>query len=84
MPNFGIIEALERVTTPLTLELRELLQGITEEQRRTNNLLGQLVAGQRGLLLETAQEGAKTREAVLRTAEAAAGIKTPAKKPSVR
>jgi hypothetical protein len=66
MPSFGIIEALEKVTTPLTLELRALLAGITEEQKRTNNLLGQLVAAQR-------EQHGELANLVVTAAEATAG-----------
>ncbi len=48
--NFGLVEAFEKAFAAPTAELRqfgdtlvELLQGITAEQRRTNELLEQLV-----------------------------------------
>ena len=41
--NFGLVEALEKALAPATRQLHELLEGITEQQRQTNELLTELL-----------------------------------------
>jgi hypothetical protein len=43
MPSFGVLDAVEKALAPTTAALFELLRGINAEQRRTNELLGQLI-----------------------------------------
>ncbi len=78
--NFGLIEALEKALAKPAVELNErldklaeLLQGVTAEQRRTNELLTQLVTKNDAELTHIA-------ELVVTAAANKKPVRTPAKK----
>jgi hypothetical protein len=71
--NFGLVEALEKALAPATRQLHELLEGITAEQRETNQLLRQF--------LEIEEESVAELKADLKDATITPIKRSPGKKP---